>query len=607
MINPDLKKTILDIFIYPILAKKRQLFFFTMSLLLLACAQSLFLLILGPFLKTIFFLENDTSTISLAYFFSAKIQALVPFLERISFPKNNLVFIVPITILIAAILKNFATYIYQINSAFFGLLVAKEFRNQLFTAILKQPYRDISRHSPAEWMSSLMNDVLYLQNKFSDIVNSLLRDSIMVIGAFLTLFFVHWPTALGLLFVTPFVTFIIGKIGKRIAFYTEAFQRKLASIADLVLEFRRRFEIIKVHRAENYEQARFQVFNNEYYNIIRKSIFIRSIFAPGLEFFSFASLAVIIMLIANGKMNAHFSASEMVIFLATLGMMMRPLRQVGEQLTQLHETQGALGKSLNLLKNLQASSAQENTKKVNTTSFHSQISTGFSMQSGFDNIATIEVKNLNIAPGKTIAIVGPSGGGKSTLIRTLAGLLHPLRWEGNLSSAEIAAQSSFVSQTPFLFDDTLLENLNYGLDTKLNASDLESYFRLVKIEKELVGFQEGLNTKIHAIGNNISGGQKQRLVLLRALLREKSILLLDEATSSVDPKMEEEILDGLLLWVHSQSTAYAKSIIAVTHRLKILSKFDEIWFVENGQVTGTGRLEELMNQKRFQVFYNAAR
>ncbi len=607
MIQSDLKKTILDIFVYPILAKKRHFFLFIMSLLLLASAQSLFLLVLGPFLKTIFFLENDTSTISLAYFFSAKIQALLPFLDQITFPKNNLVFIVPLTILAAAILKNISTYIYQLNSAFFGLLVAKQFRDQLFSAILKQPYRDISRHSPAEWMSSLMNDVLYLQNKFSDIVNGLLRDSIMVIGAFTTLFFVHWPTALALLFVTPFMTIIIGKIGKKISSYTQAFQKKLASIADLLLEFRRRFEIIKVHRAENYEHSRFQTFNNEYYNIIRKSIFIRSIFAPGLEFFSFASLAIIILLIANGKMSTHFSASDMVIFLATLGMMMRPLRQVGEQLTQLHETQGALGKSLGLLKDLQKPSLQSDIKKTITSTLNTKFSANFSMQSGFDELVTITAKNLSISPGKTIAIIGPSGGGKSTLIRTLSGLLSPLHWDANVLPEEIAAQSSFVSQTPFLFDDSLLENLNYGLDTKFTVKELQTYFQLVKIEKEILDFHEGLHTKIHAIGTNISGGQKQRLVLVRALLRKKSILLLDEATSSVDPKMEEVILDGLLSWVHSQSKVYARSVIAVTHRLKVLSKFDEIWFVENGKVSATGTLQELMNQKRFQVFYNAAR
>ncbi len=596
----SVRDIVFRIFLQPIWEKKTHFVFFIISLILLASSQSLFLFLLGPFLKTMFSLESTASIVHGADFLSPRLQTLLPQLSVMAFAKTTLIYAVPGLLLFAALLKNLSTYVYQLTSAYFGLLVAKRYRDQLFTAILNQPFREIVQRSPAEWMSALMNDVMYLQNKFSDIVNSLVRDSIMILAAFGTLLFIHWPTALSLMIVAPILGSGVGRIGKTIAQYTSAVQKKLAELADLIHDSRRRFEFIKAHRAEVYERNRFDSVNRDYYRTIRKSIFIRSIFAPFLEFISFAILALILILIGKGILAEHFSASDMIVFLAALGAIMAPLRRIGEQLTQFHETRGALGKSLDLLQALKHEKETIQKSSSETSSTHRfDIQT---LRAGIDHSVKLEAHDLTITPGQAIAVIGPSGGGKSTLIKTLSGLLKPIEWDASHSIDELSSQSSLVSQVPFLFDDTLLNNLNYGLQDPLHAADLDAYFRIVGIDEELSRFSEGLETPIKALSSNISGGQKQRLVLVRSLLRKKPVLLLDEATSSVDPSMEEQILDRLLMWARANT----KSVIAVTHRLNILDRFDEIWFVENGKLSARGTLEQLMSQKRFQIYYNAS-
>lgn len=594
-----LKLVILD----PLFEKKGVLVQLIFSLLLMSLGQSLFLFIIGPFLKTLFGLGLERLTLSGRDLFTQNILQLFPSLALWELPKERVIQNVSSGLFLAASLKAVASYSYQLSASYLSLHVAKVYRDRLFSGLLSLSYVEISKKSAAEWMSLLMNDVLFLQTRFSEIVNSIVRDSTILFAALLTLFFIHWPTALLILICSPAVAFGMGRTGKKISFFADLFQKELAHMADLILEIRKRFYFIKAQQGEKKELLCFEDLNSGYYHLVRRSILIRSIFAPLLEFIGYALLATVIYLINVGFISQEgMDPVNIVIFFASLGAMLQPLRSLGEQIVQWEETRGSLRKSFQVLSSFAQKKKEpirlQDSKRQGT--FNRDISIK-RLVSGFLE-PRLEAHHLHLGRGHAIALVGPSGSGKSTLLRTLAGLLPPFEWQSDTSLEELVENCSFVSQSPFLFDDSLCNNLLYGQENKEGREDLSLILDLVGIGKEVSAFAQGLDTRIVAIRSNISGGQKQRLVLARALLRHKTILLLDEVTSAIDARSEEEILKRSIEFCHTEQ----KIILAVTHRLHTLAWFDEVWFLEEGQMRACGTHEELLKQERYRSFYESA-
>jgi ABC-type multidrug transport system fused ATPase/permease subunit len=213
--------------------------------------------------------------------------------------------------------------------------------------------------------------------------------------------------------------------------------------------------------------------------------------------------------------------------------------------------------------------------------------------------------DLFINPGKTIAVVGPSGSGKSSLLRVLAGLVPPQKWQANVPWFELRTRSAMVSQTPFLFKDSLRKNLLYGFTATSDHTDAElSIWRAlaaVNLDELIKSMPDQLDASFNPLDANLSGGQVQRLVIARALLRNPKLLLLDEATSAVDVASEFDITRRLVDDTKSQG----RCLISVTHRLQWLSFYDEIWFVEAGRVIKQGPLNQMMEFDRFRRFLSA--
>ena len=185
---------------------------------------------------------------------------------------------------IAGCIQAAATYAYQWLQSRLALKVAKEYREELFGAVLRKSYQDLEHGAAGRWMSLIINDVLYLQNRFSDILASFVRDGVMIIACFIVIMVVHWPTAVILAVLTPLLMGGMGQTGGRIAKYTVEMQKHLGRIAAAVLDIRRRFAFIRAQHGENHEERRFATINNDYYRSIRRSLFIRSSFAPAVEF-----------------------------------------------------------------------------------------------------------------------------------------------------------------------------------------------------------------------------------------------------------------------------------------------------------------------------------
>ena len=600
-----------SLFLRPLLDQKPMLFLLLGALLILGASQSLILFFLGPFLRVLLGPGLSQELISVAELLPGRMGSGLGISGNLVISTQDLIWLAPGSLFLAGHLRSLSLYAYQLSTARIALYIAKNYRDRFFAALLQQDYLYIHRKSPAEWMSALMNDVLFLQARFSDILNSFIRDGVIMISAFVSLLFIHPPLAGVLMVLAPFVSWGMGRTGKRIAYFAGAFQKQLASMAGYILEVRQRFDFIRAQGGEGYESKRWQQLNLAYYRTIRKSLLIRSAFAPVMEWLGFSLFAAVLYFF-SGQASAEGAGGEkLVIMLAALGILLRPLRNIGEQIARLQETRGALKRSLGVfydtalqqrpsLRSLPPPS--EKKAAINSTAASlriSRLSVGY-----FPAVAAISISNLEISAGKGIAIVGPSGSGKSTLLRCLAGLIRPLIWEASREFEVWSRSCSMVAQEPFLFEDSLSRNLVYGHPDPSGpgSADIERCLGMAGVFEDVLKLPGGLQHRVQAIQKNLSGGQMQRLVIARALLRPAGFLLLDEASSAIDAEAER----GLLKRLFGYCRAEQKGLIAVTHRLQCIDEFDEIWFLEQGRLIAKGPHAKLLAHARYREFYGSS-
>ena len=509
---------------------------------------------------------------------------------------------VPLLMLLAGLLKGLATWIYQMNQQALSQWLAKHFRDRLFESLLTLPFSVSGSRPPGEWMSVIMNDVYYLQTRFSEMISSLIKDGVLILSALAAIAVLHPPTALGLLLAAPFLAMGMGRTGNRIAAYATAWQQRLGIMAASILDIRGRFEFILAQGGQKTEMNRFQQINDEYYQMIRRSLFVRSAFAPWLEFLGFLVFAGFIWYLAgDDRSRSEFGPAGLVQFFAALGVLLRPLRNFGEQFTRFRETTGALRTSLETM----AQGVPDEAAIPMTSPATLPGSIGIRrLEAGYGGRVFFRGENLSLQAGRSVAIVGPSGAGKSTLIRTLAGIYRPLVWEGSLPAEQVGGAASLVSQVPFLFGDSLRVNLLYGSREDAPGSDerLWEVLEKVGIHNEIRALPEGLGSAVEPVRGNLSGGQVQRLVIARALLRDAPLLLFDEATSAIDEASASALTSLMIRTCHREE----KYFVAVTHRPGDLPLYDEVWFLAEGAMIARGSHDDLLKNPRYRRFVEGA-
>ncbi len=573
-----------------------RIIFLIVALFVLSLSQGILIALLEPLMRVIFALDTSNDFMPFKSLIPDHLHSYLTDLEY-QVKIEHVLLGIPAGLFIAGFVRSVTTYIYQNQLSAISLQVANIYRSRLFANAMQLSFIQFLAKSPAQWMSLIMNDVLYLQLRFSDFVGSFIKDGTVMLSAIITLLFVQPQAALFIAILAPLIAFGMGRTGKRIGGFARIYQDHLALMADAVLDIRQRFGFIRAHRSKDVELKTFQEINNLYFHTVKKSLFVRSAFAPAMEFLGFALFSIIIWLSLHWQLAKELSANKVIVFFAAVGIMLRPLRNIGEQLAKYSETKGALAHSLEVMQAIE----KHNYQHVRALSVPA-------VEAFFCEIAEIKIayeeakmafsaSSLQLTSKKTIAVVGPSGAGKSTLIKALAGLIRPQVFAANLSWEEVWDQSFFVSQKPFLFAGTLRENLHYGLDEVTEDKIWQSLTKL-GLKQNIKDLVDGLDEPLAGIEHAFSGGQLQRLVLARGLMSEKPLKLYDEVTSAVDASMEAQIVSEII-----EVTRLSKQcLVMVTHRLDHLHLFDEVWFIQDGSLMYKGHHRELMQIPRYSQF-----
>ncbi len=550
------------------------------------------------FLSAVLSILVAGSTSSIAWLLDPAIKKL--FIEK----DQSLLIFIPFLIIIAFTTKGLSLYFAKATMIGVGESIKKKLQYDMVNNLVGTDTQTIDKKHSGKFISNLTYDVTHITNLLSNAILSLFKDSLTLIGLLTVMFFQNWKLALISIIMIPLASISAKTLGKRINKVSTEAQEKSGFLTTYLVELFKNHKLIKIFQKEEYEKKRADKFLNELKEKNQKiqTVFVRM--SPIMETFTGIMIAILIfysgLLMAKGELeiNNFFS------FLAAMMLAYQPVRALSTLNLVLNQGLSAASRILPIID-------QENTIKDKIEAKPIEIDNSdiefkdvnFSYE--IDERKTLKSLNLEFKGGKMTSLVGHSGSGKSTIMN-----LIPRFYDINSGDITIDSQSiydvtikslrdkiSLVSQETTLFDDTIINNIRYAKET---ASDEEVY-EVAKISfchDFIKNLPNKYNTLIGENGVRLSGGEKQRLSIARAMMKESKIILLDEATSSLDSETESKIQDALKILTKDKTT------IVIAHRLSTILNSNNIYLIDEGNIIDSGKHNELMQKSElYKSFY----
>ena len=552
--------------------------------------------------------------IILAIFFSILVASatsaiawlLDPAIEKIFINKDEtLIFIIPLLIIIAFATKGISLYLAKILMIKTAEEVKKNIQIDMLSSFIKSDTEKIEDKHSGKYISNLNFDVNQITGMLSNAVLNLFKDGLTLIGLLFVMFFQNWKLSLIALIMLPIASITAKKLGKRIVKVATEAQEKSGDLNKYLIDLFKNHKIIKIFQRENYEHERSEKFVNDLKekNIKIHSVFIRS--TPIMEVVTGIMIAILIFYSGKLIMSDQLSINNFFSFLAAMMLAYQPVKS-------LANVNVSFGQGLSAGKRILPIIDQQNNIKINANGNSLQIKNAsiefrnidFSYKSNLKNIVLKNI-NIDIIGKKMTALVGHSGSGKSTLLNLIPRIYEADAGEiiidnqniKELNLNSLRKEISIVDQNTTLFDDTIFNNIKYA---KPEASNEEIY-NAAQISM-CTDFIEKLEHKFETVigenGVKLSGGEKQRLSIARALLKDSKIILLDEATSSLDSDTEEKIQKAI------EKLTKDKTTVVIAHRLSTILNSEKIYVIDKGSIEASGKHDELIKKSSlYKNFY----
>jgi subfamily B ATP-binding cassette protein MsbA len=482
---------------------------------------------------------------------------------------------------------------YLVN--YVGVSAVTDLRNRVFEKVIRQSAEFFEAHSTGKLMSSIVNDIEKIQVATSHILADLLRQSFVVIGLLFVLLHHDWKLGLVSLTVLPFVLAPTARLGRRIRRTTRSAQDSAAELSQILQESLSGRHVVQAFGAEDHEVARFRAAARRLRKENLRYVLQQALASPLIELFG-ALTIVGLLTYARGQIVAQrMTAGEFTSFVIALLMLYEPVKR----LTGIHNIfEQAIGASQRVFEILdRTGELPERPSAVALDRFRESIVFD-DVTFAYPGSAIPAVRNvrLDVQAGEIVALVGPSGAGKTTIVNLLGRFHDPgsgaIRIDGrdlrDLTLASLRAQIGAVAQDTFLFNDTVAANIAYG-NPGAPAEAVREAARNALAAEFIERLPRGYETVIGERGLKLSGGQRQRIAIARALLRNAPILVLDEATSHLDTESEMLVQRAL------SNLMANRTVIVIAHRLSTIRRADKIVVLDQGTIREIGRHEDLVN------------
>ena len=531
---------------------------------------------------------------------------LDPAIKKIFIEKNQtLIIIIPIFIIIAFAVKGFSLYLAKVLMIGVSEEVRKELQCDMLNNLIAADTRLIDGKHTGKFISNITNDVGHITNLISVAVLNLFKDSLTLIGLLTVMFFQNWKLALIAIIMIPLATFAARTLGKRISKVATEQMLKAGILNTYLIELFKNHKLIKIFQQEKYENKRAEKFINDVKEKTVKiaTVYVRS--SPIMETLTGIMIAVLIFYSGKLVLKNEIDINNFFSFLAAMMLAYQPVRSLATLNITISQGLSAATRILPIIDEKSELQENKNSTEIKVNSGDVEFKNiSFKYEKEIKN-NTLNSVNIKMLGGKMTSIVGHSGAGKSTILN-----LIPRFYDAISGDIEIDNQSiynctinslrkniSLVSQDTTLFDDTIRNNIAYA---NLGASqkEIEEAAKYSYASEFIEKLPNKYETIIGENGTRLSGGEKQRLSIARAMLKKSQIILLDEATSSLDAETENKIQDAINFLTKDRTT------IVIAHRLSTILNSDKIYVIDAGTVVGEGTHDQLLaNSKVYKNFY----
>ena len=538
---------------------------------------------------------------------SAIAWLLDPAIEKIFIEKDQtLIFIIPLAIIIAFTAKGISLYLAKLYMIKVGEEVKKELQTNMLNSFIVADTEIIESKHTGKYISNLNFDVSQITRMLSEAYLSIFKDGLTLLGLMTVMFFQNWKLSLIAIIMIPLASIIAKVLAKRMGKVVTEAQEKSGDLNRYLIDLFKNHKIIKIFQRENFEKIRSEKFVNDLKNKTLKisSVYIRS--TPVMEFLTGIMIAILIFYSGKLIMDGQLGINNFFSFLAAMMLSYQPVKSLTKVNIMVSQGLSAAKRIIPIIDIKNDIFSKESEKEIQLDNGDISFKdVNFVYKSNIEN-KVLQNINIEIAGGKMTALVGHSGSGKSTLLNMIPRIYDPGNDKIEIDNQDIKKinlyslrkQISIVDQNTTLFDDSIFNNIKYA---KPNASKEEIYkaAKLSMCENFISKLQDGFDTIIGENGTRLSGGEKQRLSIARAFLKDSKIILLDEATSSLDSETEQQIQEALT------ELTLNKTTIVIAHRLSTILKSNKIFVLDKGEVIDSGEHKELLqNSKVYKNFYD---
>ncbi|HBA87572.1 MAG TPA: lipid A export permease/ATP-binding protein MsbA [Geobacter sp.] len=517
-----------------------------------------------------------------------------PVLRKIFSGKETGIFVLlPMGIVLLFAVRGLCRYTNDFFIRTAGQLAVQDVRNDLYRKNMGLGLGYFTRNETGALMSRVLADVNTMQEGVANVITGLFRDGISAVSLLCVIFYRDWRLALISFIVIPLTVIPAQKIGKRIKSLARHGQEKMGDLAGILQETYSGIKVIKAFGLEAREVERFRQCNQRYYFFIRKNIKYEGLSTPIMEFITSFGIAAVIYVGGSNVMQGTRSASEFFSFITAMVLVFNPIKRLLASYNNVQRSLGAAERVFEVMDEepeiVDAPDARDLGRATGAVEFRD-------VSFKYDDDYVLQGVNLSASRGEVIALVGPSGGGKTTLVSLITRFYDPTGGAVLMDGLDIRKrtmkslleQIALVDQETILFNDTIANNIRYG-KTEATDEEVAAAATAAFANDFIADLPEGYETNIGDRGVRLSGGQRQRLCIARAILKDAPILILDEATSALDTESEQMVQQALNNLMKNRTT------FVIAHRLSTITHADRIVVLEKGVVAEMGSHEKLLD------------